>query len=94
MNALPASQSSPAPDVDIVVPVHDEQAVLDRSILRLHAFLSERFPFSWRIVIADNASGDATPLIARRLARELAGVRSCGWIARDVGRPARGLGSE
>jgi putative flippase GtrA len=61
-------------DVDVVVPVFNEQAALERSIRRLHAFLSDGFPFSWRIVVADNASTDATPRIARALAAELPGV--------------------
>ena len=59
------------PAVDIVVPVHNEQAVLERSIRRLHRFLSDGFPFSWRIVVADNASTDGTPVIAAALAAEL-----------------------
>ena len=70
--ALPTT--APAPEIDVVVPVHDEEAALERSIRRLHRYLSAEFPFSWRIVIADNASTDATPAIAERLARELAGV--------------------
>ena len=57
-----------APDIEIVVPVYNEAAGLEHSIRRLHRFLSDGFPFSWRIVIADNASVDATPEIARRLA--------------------------
>ena len=57
-----------APEIEIVVPVYNEAAGLERSIRRLHRFLSDGFPFSWRIVIADNASVDATPEIARRLA--------------------------
>jgi putative flippase GtrA len=60
--------------IDVVVPVHDEEAVLERSIRRLHRFLAAEFPFSWRIVVADNASTDSTPAIAARLARELPGV--------------------
>jgi len=64
-----------APDVEIVVPVHNEAAGLERSVRRLHRFLSDGFPFSWRIVIADNASVDATPEIARRLALTLPRVR-------------------
>ena len=60
-----------SPVVDIVVPVHNEEAVLERSIRRLHRFLSDGFPFSWRIVVADNASTDATPAIAAALAAEL-----------------------
>ena len=64
-------------DVEIVVPVHDEEAVLERSVRRLHGYLSSEFPFSWRIVVADNASADATPRIAARLAAELPGVE---WL--------------
>src|SRR3954447_3248844 len=64
----------PAAQIDVVVPVHDEEAVLERSIRRLHRYLSSEFPFSWRIVIADNASTDATAAIATGLARELPGV--------------------
>lgn len=64
----------PRPDVDVVVPVYNEQAALEGSIRRLHAFLSESFPFSWRIVVADNASTDGTQFVARALAEELDGV--------------------
>jgi hypothetical protein len=60
--------------VDIVVPVHDEQAVLARSIRRLHDHLTGQLPFGWRIVIADNASSDDTPRIAAALAADLADV--------------------
>jgi glycosyltransferase involved in cell wall biosynthesis len=63
-----------APLVEIVVPVYNEHAVLTTSIERLHAYLSEEFPFSWRIVIADNASTDDTLAIAHGLADALPGV--------------------
>jgi glycosyltransferase involved in cell wall biosynthesis len=63
-----------APEVEIVVPVHDEERTLALSIRRLHRFLSTQFPFSWRIVIADNASTDVTPDIAALLSRELPSV--------------------
>ena len=52
----------------------------------LHAYLTERFPFSWRITIVDNASTDGTWLHAARLARDTAGVR-----ARHLDRKGRGL---
>jgi glycosyltransferase involved in cell wall biosynthesis len=71
--ARPAG-ARPAPQVDVVVPVCDEQAALERSIRRLYRYLSAEFPFTWRIVIADNASADATPAIAAALAAELPGV--------------------
>jgi putative flippase GtrA len=64
----------PRLDVDVVVPVYNEQAALEHSIRRLHAFLTESFPFTWRITIADNASSDGTPFIAAALAGELPGV--------------------
>ena len=59
------------PRVDIVIPVYNEQAVLARSVHRLHAFLSAGIPFDWRIVVADNASTDDTLRIARGLAGSL-----------------------
>ena len=59
------------PRIDIVVPVYNEQSTLQRSIRRLHDFLSAELPFQWRIVIADNASTDSTLAIARGLAFEL-----------------------
>jgi glycosyltransferase involved in cell wall biosynthesis len=64
----------PAGDVDIVVPVYNEEAALEQSIRRLHRFLTESFPFGWRIVIADNASTDATADVARTLRTKLRGV--------------------
>ncbi|MDX6713975.1 MAG: hypothetical protein QOH30_533, partial [Baekduia sp.] len=71
MTHLPAGPERRRVDVDVVVPVYNEQAALERSIRRLHAFLSDGFPFSWRIVVADNASTDRTPEVARVLAAEL-----------------------
>ena len=72
---LPATGSArPAPTagrIDIVVPVYNEDAALEDSIRRLHAFLSDELPYAWRIVIADNASTDATLAVARALAFEL-----------------------
>jgi glycosyltransferase involved in cell wall biosynthesis len=70
----PAGPSRTAPSVEVVVPVFNEQASLERSVRRLQRYLGAELPFSWRIVIADNASTDATPAIAQALARELPGV--------------------
>jgi glycosyltransferase involved in cell wall biosynthesis len=60
--------------IDIVLPVFNEEAVLEQSVRSLHRFLTAEFPFAWRIVVADNASTDATPAIAAALAAKLAGV--------------------
>ena len=61
--------------LDVVVPVYNEETDLEPSVRRLHAHLAAHFPYRFRITIADNASTDATPAIARRLAGELAGRR-------------------
>jgi glycosyltransferase involved in cell wall biosynthesis len=61
-------------DLEIVIPVDNAARVLAASVHRLHEFLSGRFPFAWRITIADNASTDGTLEIARALAAELRGV--------------------
>ncbi len=63
-----------APQLDIVVPVHNEAATLQRSITVLHDFLTASDLPSWRITIADNASIDATEAIAAELARTLPAV--------------------
>jgi putative flippase GtrA len=74
------------PDVDIVVPVYNEVAVLARSVKRLHAYLGAAFPFSFRVTIADNGSSDGTWEAARALASELEGVRAVRLEARGRGR--------
>jgi glycosyltransferase involved in cell wall biosynthesis len=92
-----ASTTSPLPlrrvattlDVEVVVPVFNEQDALERSVHRLHRFLSDGFPFSWRIVVADNASTDATPQIAARLAATLPGVASLRLERKGRGRALR-----
>ncbi len=75
-----------SPVVDVVIPVHDEESVLARSVGLVHAYLSDGFPFSWRITIADNASTDRTWAVARELADHLDGV-----MALRLDRKGRGL---
>jgi putative flippase GtrA len=78
------------PRVDIVIPVYNEQAALERSVRRLHAFLSSELRhYDWRIVIADNASSDATLVIARRLAGTLERVRAVHLDEKGRGRALR-----
>jgi glycosyltransferase involved in cell wall biosynthesis len=87
----PTERRGPAratPRIDVVVPVHNEQATLERSIRRLYAFLAG-LPFDWRIVIADNASTDGTPVIARALAIELPDITVLRLEAKGRGRALR-----
>jgi putative flippase GtrA len=71
--------------VEIVLPVRNEDRDLVPSVRRLHDYLSGRFPFSTRITIADNGSTDGTWVQARLLAAELPGVRAV-----RLERPGRG----
>lgn len=60
--------------LDVTVPVYNEAHVLAQSIDTLHAYLTEHFPFSWRITVADNASTDGTLEVARACADRLPSV--------------------
>ncbi|GAB11254.1 putative glycosyltransferase [Gordonia araii NBRC 100433] len=73
-NAARVAAQRGVPVLDVVVPVYNEQAALVNSIRRLHGFLLEQFPYTFRITIADNASTDRTPAIAAGLAVEIAEV--------------------
>ena len=61
-------------ELEVVVPVYNEERTLALSIRQLHRYLSSSVPLRWRILIADNASTDATPEIAASLAQALGGV--------------------
>jgi putative flippase GtrA len=74
-----------AVQVEIVIPVRNEDRDLGPSVRRLHAFLQEEFPFTARITIADNASDDGTWPCALALEAELDGV-----AAVRLERPGRG----
>jgi putative flippase GtrA len=91
--ALLADRPQPRPAtgiaVEIVVPVYNEQDDLERSIERLHAYLSEHFPLSWRVTIADNASTDRTWDLACDLACRLPGVRAVHVDRKGRGRALR-----
>ncbi len=80
--------------VDIVVPVRNEERDLAPSVRRLVSYLRESFPFSARITIADNGSTDATWAIASGLARELPEVRAIHMELPGRGRALRAIWSE
>jgi|JI10StandDraft_1071094.scaffolds.fasta_scaffold07437_5 putative flippase GtrA len=81
--------ASPAPLVDIVIPVYNEASVLAASVTTLRNYLHDRFPFTWRITIADNASTDTTWQVATTLALTLDGVRAIHLDQKGRGRALR-----
>lgn len=72
---LSPHRSAPVPVLDLVVPVYNEEAAVAASVRRLHEHLSARFPYAFRITVADNASADTTFDAAAALTRELDRVR-------------------
>ncbi len=77
---------STAVALDVVIPVHDEEAELERAVQRLHEYLSSQLPFTFRITIADNASTDGTAEIADRLSAERSDVRAVHLAEKGRGR--------
>jgi glycosyltransferase involved in cell wall biosynthesis/putative flippase GtrA len=79
---------SQLPQVEIVIPVRNEERDLAPSIRRLAAYLRESFPFTAQVTIADNGSTDDTWKVAQQLTREL-GEGTCrpGSLALPSGTP-------
>ena len=80
--------------VDIVVPVHNEEADLEPNVRRLHAYLTHAFPVRARITIADNASTDRTWERAVALAASLPGVRAVRLDVKGRGHALRAAWSD
>ncbi len=77
------------PEVDLVIPVYNEQHVLQSSVRTLDAYMSSAFRLRHRITIADNASTDATLAVAEQLAAELPAVQVRHLAAKGRGRALR-----
>ena len=55
-------------EVEIIIPVYNEEQALGVCIDRLRSFLQEEFAHGWKIIIANNGSTDRTVEIANSLA--------------------------
>ncbi|HWG65249.1 MAG TPA: bifunctional glycosyltransferase family 2/GtrA family protein [Streptosporangiaceae bacterium] len=82
---LPSPAACRRVQVEIVIPVRNEERDLAESVRRLHGWLTVQFPFGTRITIADNGSTDGTWGQAMALQAELAGVKAV-----RLERPGRG----
>ena len=85
VHEFPPWEPDRLPQVEIVVPVLNEERDLALSVRRLVAYLAGRFPFRSVVTIADNGSTDGTWAAAQDLAEELDGVRAV-----RLERPGRG----
>lgn len=56
---------------EITIPVYNEEKELEKNIQKLYDFCEKKLTnYEWRIIIADNASNDATPKIADELIKK------------------------
>ncbi|MGH3216855.1 MAG: glycosyltransferase, partial [Trebonia sp.] len=65
--------SEVSPQVEIVIPVRNEERDLALSVRRLVGYLRSAFPCTARVTIADNGSTDGTWAVAQSLAAALPG---------------------
>jgi glycosyltransferase involved in cell wall biosynthesis len=61
--------------VEIVVPVYNEEKVLEKQVKKLIDYLGGHEGYSWSIIVADNGSTDRTRDIAHRISVEKSVVR-------------------
>ena len=89
---LAATESQPPfraiarPLIDIVVPVLNEEKILQKSITTLDEYMAKHLPYRYQITIADNGSQDKTLEIAKRLAEKYQSVRVVSLAERGRGR--------
>ena len=89
---LAATQSQPSfraiarPLIDIVVPVLNEEKILQQSITTLDEYMAKHLPYRYQITIADNGSQDKTLEIAKNLAEKHQSVQVVSLAERGRGR--------
>ncbi len=77
--------------LDVVVPVYNEERDLAPCVRKLHADLTQTFPYTFRITIANNASTDGTRAVADELAHELPGVAAVHLEEKGRGRALKAV---
>ena len=74
------------PFIDIVVPVLNEENILQKSIMTLDEYMAKHLPYRYQVTIADNGSQDKTLEIAENLAKKHQSVRVVSLAERGRGR--------
>lgn len=82
----PSFRAITRPLIDIVVPVLNEEKILQKSITTLDEYMAKHLPYRYQITIADNGSQDKTPEIAKRLAEKYPSVQVVSLAERGRGR--------
>ena len=84
----------PPPQLEIVIPVHNEAQQLAASVIALRSYLDRQFPLTTVVTVVDNASTDDSWTIATGLAASLRGVQALRLGQRGRGRALRAAWAE
>lgn len=60
--------AAPAPEVSVVIPVHNEEGLLETAVLALRQQWGERIGRSWELILVENGSSDSTRQLAEAMA--------------------------
>ena len=82
----PSFRAIARPLIDIVVPVLNEEKIIQESITTLDEYMAKHLPYRYQITIADNGSQDKTLEIAKNLAEKHQSVRVVSLAERGRGR--------
>jgi len=62
--------------ISLVIPVYNEEDVLENSVNKLYKYMDKNIEGDWKIIIANNASTDKTKEIADNLSKKLPNVKA------------------
>jgi glycosyltransferase involved in cell wall biosynthesis len=74
------------PKLSVVLPVYNEESVLEKNVVDIWAFLSGQFGSDFELVVVDNGSSDSTLKKARGLSKEYDNIRCFHLEERGRGR--------
>ena len=82
----PSFRAIARPLIDIVVPVLNEEKILQKNITTLDKYMAKHLPYRYQITITDNGSQDKTPEIAKSLAEKRRSIQVVSLAERGRGR--------
>ncbi len=83
-----ASDAQDAPQISIVIPIYNEEGILQSSVAGLTEALSD-FPWTYEILLSENGSTDSTVEVANKLMNKHPEVRLLRCPEPDYGRAMR-----
>lgn len=85
------------PNLDIIIPVYNEETILEENILMLVNFLQNHMEmkrYNWQVIIADNGSKDLTYSLALKLSKTNSKIKPIKILQKGRGNALRKVWSE